>query len=552
MRAQTVKLVCAMPNATMALKKDEGRPTKDDRMLPEFRNEPFGDLAAAERRATMQRALRTVAGQFGATYPLIINGEHITTEERIASLNPADPKKVVGYTSKASVEHAARAIEAAHAAFASWRRVPVEARARVLLRAAALMRRRKEELAAWMVYEVSKNWVEADADVAEAIDFCEYYARQALRLQGGAHPLVPWAGESNTLCYLPLGAGVAIPPWNFPLAITTGLVVAPVVAGNTIVLKPASAAPVIAAKLVTILEEAGLPPGVVNYLPGAGGTIGDVLVDHPLTRFIGFTGSMEVGLRICERASVRQPGQLWLKRTILEMGGKDGIVVDETADLEAAAAGIVAAAFGFQGQKCSACSRAIIVESVYDTLVERIVERTQALKLGNPAEPHTFMGAVVDKAAFDKITNYMIIGQAEGRLVAGGEVVDHDLLSDGGYFINPTVFAEIDPEARLAQEEIFGPVLSIIKADDFEHALAIANNTQYGLTGALFSTDLSRIERAYADFHVGNLYINRKCTGALVGVQPFGGFNMSGTDSKAGGPDYVALFTQAKVISEKL
>ncbi|MFV9507846.1 MAG: L-glutamate gamma-semialdehyde dehydrogenase, partial [Oscillochloridaceae bacterium umkhey_bin13] len=449
-------------------------------------------------------------------------------------------------------EQAAHALEVAHARFEQWRRVPVEARAKVLLRAAAIMRRRKEELAAWMVYEVSKSWAEADGDVAEAIDFCEYYARQAMRLQDTTQPLVPWPGETNSLRYIPLGAGVAIPPWNFPLAITAGLVVAPVVAGNTIVLKPASAAPVIAAKLVEVLEEAGLPPGVVNFVPGSGAAVGDVLVDHPLTRFIGFTGSMEVGLRINERASVRQPGQLWIKRTVLEMGGKDGIVVDETADLEAAAAGIVAAAFGFQGQKCSACSRAIIVADVYDTMVERIAERTRALKLGNPTEPETFMGAVVDKGAFDKISSYIALGQEEGRLVAGGEVVDHDLIKDGGYFINPTVFADIAPTARLAQEEIFGPVLALIKAKDFEEALAIANNTEYGLTGALFSNDIQRIERAYDEFHVGNLYINRKCTGALVGVQPFGGFNMSGTDSKAGGPDYVALFTQAKVVSEKL
>ncbi len=521
-------------------------------MLPEYRNEPFGDFTSSERRSAMQRALRTVAGQFGASYPLIIDGERIETEERIASLNPADPKKVVGYVAKANAEQAARAVEVANARFHSWKRVPVEARAKVLLRAAAIMRRRKEELAAWMVYEVSKTWVEADADVAEAIDFCEYYARQALTLQGTAHPLVPQAGETNSLRYIPLGAGVAIPPWNFPLAITAGLVVAPVVAGNTIVLKPASAAPVIAAKLMEVLEEAGLPPGVVNFVPGAGSAVGDVIVDHPLTRFIGFTGSMEVGLRINERASVRQPGQLWIKRTILEMGGKDGIVVDETADLEAAAAGIVAAAFGFQGQKCSACSRAIIVESVYDTMVERIAERTKALKLGNPAEPDTAVGAVVDRGAFDKISSYIAIGQDEGRLVAGGEVVDHELLRDGAYFINPTVFADIAPDARLAQEEIFGPVLAVIKARDFDHALEIANNTQYGLTGAVYTGDIGRIERAYEEFHVGNLYINRKCTGAMVGAHPFGGFNMSGTDSKAGGPDYVALFTQAKVISEKL
>ncbi|RRR65372.1 MAG: L-glutamate gamma-semialdehyde dehydrogenase [Candidatus Viridilinea halotolerans] len=520
--------------------------------LPEYRNEPFGDITGAERRPTMQRALRHIHGQLGASYPLIIDGERITTDDQLLSLCPAEPTKVVGKVSKASSALALRAVEVAHARFAQWRRVPVEDRVRIVLRAAALMRRRKEELAAWLVYEVSKSWIEADADVAEAIDFCEYYARQALRHQATLQPLFTWPGESNKLSYIPLGAGLAIPPWNFPLAITTGLVIAPMVVGNTLVLKPSSAAPVIAAKLVEILEEAGMPPGVVNYLPGSGAAVGDLLVDHPLTRFISFTGSKEVGLRIHERASIRQPGQLWIKRTVLEMGGKDAIIVDESADLQAAAAGIVAAAFGFQGQKCSACSRAIIVASVYDTMVERIAERAHALLLGNPTAPETFMGAVVDKAAFTKISDYIALGQEEGRLVFGGEVVDHELLKDGGYFISPTVFADIAPDARLAQEEIFGPVLAIIKADDFEHALAIANNTEYGLTGGVYSNHFAHIARAYEEFHVGNLYINRKCTGALVGVQPFGGFNMSGTDSKAGGPDYVGLFTQAKVVTEKL
>lgn len=521
-------------------------------VLPEFRNESFGDFSSSERRVAMQRAIRDVANMMGATYPLIIGGERIITSDTIASLNPADPRKVVGYACKADAELAHSAIETAHAAFETWRRTPVEARAGVLLRAAALMRRRRAELCAWMVYEVSKSWGEADADVAEAIDFCEYYARQALRLQGLPQPLLPYPGERLDLRYIPLGAGVAIPPWNFPLAIMVNLTVAPVVAGNTMVLKPSSAAPIIAAKFVEILEEAGLPPGVVNYLPGSGGSVGDLLVDHPHTRFIAFTGSKEVGLRINERAAVRQPGQLWIKRAVLEMGGKDAIVVDETADLEAAAEGIVAAAFGFQGQKCSACSRAIIVESVYEPLLKRIAERTRQLKLGNPAEPDTFMGAVIDRSAFDKISNYIAIGQEEGRLLAGGEVVDHDLLADGGYFINPTVFADVAPDARIAQEEIFGPVLACIKAEDFEHALEIANNTEYGLTGALYSRNLERLEQARDDFHVGNLYLNRKCTGALVGVHPFGGFNMSGTDSKAGGPDYLLLFTQAKSIAERL
>ncbi len=521
-------------------------------MLPEFRNEPFGDFSSSERRAAMQRALRHVAGQFGATYPVVIHGERILREEKLASINPAEPKKVVGYVAKADQALANQALEAAEAAFHSWRRVPVEARAQVLLRAAAIMRRNKEDLAAWIVYEVSKTWVEADADVAEAIDFCEYYARQALRLQGERQSLTPYPGEYNELRYLPLGPGLAIPPWNFPLAIVTTLVVAPIVTGNTVVLKPSPRAPVMAAKLVEVLEAAGLPPGVVNYVPGDDAVLGDYLVDHPKVRFIGFTGSKQVGLRILGRAAVRQPGQNWLKRTILEMGGKDATVVDETADLDAAAAGIVAGAFGFQGQKCSACSRAIVVEEVYDQVLQRVVERTRALRLGNPAQPETDVGAVIDQRAFHTISEYIAIGQEEGRLVAGGEVVDHDLLKDGGYFINPTVFADVPHEARISQEEIFGPVLAVTRARDFDEALAFANGTEYGLTGSLYSRSLERLERAREEFHVGNLYLNRKCTGALVGVHPFGGFNMSGTDSKAGGPDYLHLFTQPKAIAEKL
>lgn len=521
-------------------------------MLPEFRTEPYGDFSSGERRAAMQRALRHAAGQFGATYPLVINGERILREEKLASINPAEPNKIVGHVCKADQELANQALTAAEAAFQSWRRVPVEARARVLLRAAAIMRRHKEELAAFMVYEVSKTWVEADADVAEAIDFCEWYARQALTLQAGNHPLAPNPGEHLDLRYIPLGPGLAIPPWNFPFAIATTLTVAPIVTGNTVVLKPSPRAPVMAAKLVDILEEAGLPPGVVNFVPGDDAVLGDYLVDHPKVRFIGFTGSKNIGLRVMGRAAVRQPGQNWLKRSILEMGGKDATVVDETADLEAAADGIVAGAFGFQGQKCSACSRAIIVESVYDHVLQRVIEKTRALRLGNPALPETNVGAVIDQRAFDQISEYIAIGQEEGRLVAGGEVVDHELLKDGGFFVNPTVFADVAPRARISQEEIFGPVLAVTRARDYDEALAFANDTEYGLTGALFSRDLARLERAREDFHVGNLYLNRKCTGALVGIHPFGGFNMSGTDSKAGGPDYLRLFTQPKSIAEKL
>ena len=407
------------------------------------------------------------------------------------------------------------------------------------------MRQRRFLLNAWMIYETSKSWAEADADTAEAIDFLEFYGREMLRL-AERQPLTRIPEEESDLVYIPLGVGVAIPPWNFPSAIMAGLTTSAIVAGNTVVFKPASTAPVIAAQFVNILLEVGLPAGVVNFLPGPGGAIGDALVQHPKVRFISFTGSREVGLHIHELASKHQPGQIWLKRTALEMGGKDAVVVDETADLEAAATAIVASAFGFQGQKCSAGSRAILVEQVYDEVVQKVVEKARTLTIGDPTDPKTYMGAVIDDAAFQKIKGYIEVGKQEGRLLLGGAT------KEGGYFIEPTIFADVAPTARLAQEEIFGPVLAIIKARDFDDALAIANGTEYGLTGSLYSRDRERIERAKREFHVGNLYFNRKCTGAMVGVHPFGGFNMSGTDSKAGGRDYLLLFTQAKAMSEKL
>jgi len=408
------------------------------------------------------------------------------------------------------------------------------------------MRRRIYEVAAWMCFEVSKSWIEAYADAAEAVDFMEFYAREMMRL-GGSQPVVPYPGEENELRYVPLGVTVVIPPWNFPLAITTGMTTAAIVTGNTVVLKPASTAPVIAAKLAEILEEAGLPPGVLNYLPGPGRAVGDHMVCHPLTRNIAFTGSMEVGKSIFEKAAKVQPGQIWLKRTILEMGGKDCMVVDETADLDAAAAAVVAAAFGFQGQKCSACSRLIAHRDIYDSLLEKVVDRARMLTIGHTAsQENLFMGGVIDEAAYKSINGYIEIGKKEGRAVLSGSRVP-----EAGWFIPPTIIADVDRNARIAQEEIFGPVLAVIKARDFDDALDIANGTQFGLTGGLFSNDRSRLERARHEFHVGNLYFNRKCTGALVGVQPFGGFNMSGTDSKAGGSDYLLLFMQGKSITEE-
>ena len=517
-------------------------------MPGEFRNEPFTDFTKAENRAAMERALEQVRSQLGRTYPLIIDGREISGDQKTPSYNPAKPDQVIGYVVDCTVEQAHEAIAAADRAFQTWSRVPAEERAEGLFRTAAKLRERKFELCAWLVYEVSKSWAEADGDIAELIDFAEYYGREMLRL-AGPQPVVPYPGEKNEMIYIPLGVGAIIPPWNFPAAIMGGMTMAAVVTGNTTVLKPAHTSPIIAAIFTRIfIEEAKLPPGVVNFIPGPGGLIGDAIVDHPRTRFIAFTGSKEIGLRIFERAAKRQPGQLWLKRTILEMGGKDSIVVDETADLDAAAEAIVAAAFGFQGQKCSACSRAIVVEQVYDDVLQKVLERTKKLKVGDPAEPDTNVGAVIEPKAFNKIREYLDIGKKEGKVLTGGEVGDEAK----GYFVPPTVIADVAPDARISLEEIFGPVLAFVRARDFDDALAIANNTEYGLTGGVFSRQQDRLERAREEFHVGNLYLNRKCTGALVGVQPFGGFNMSGTDSKAGGPDYLLLFMQAKTISNRL
>ncbi len=519
-------------------------------MKKPFANEPLTDFSQPANVDAFHTALEKVRVQLGRTYPLIIGGEKIFTEETFASTNPARPAEIIGRVSKATPELADRAVRAAATAFESWRRVPAAERARYLFSAAKIMRQRKHEFSALMVLEAGKTWVEADADTAEAIDFMEFYGREMLRLCCPL-PTLPEPAHETELRYIPLGVGVVIPPWNFPNAIMTGMTTAAIVSGNTAVLKPASATPVIAAWLAELLtDELHLPPGVLNFVPGPGGAVGDVLVDHPLTRFIAFTGSKEIGLRINQRAAAVHPGQKWLKRAVLEMGGKDAILVDETADLDEAAAGIVSAAFGFQGQKCSACSRAIIVASVYDAVLAKIIERTNALTVGNPAlGPEMDMGPVIDAAALAKHLEYIEIGKGEGRLVAGGEAIANRA---GGYYLQPTVFADVPPDARLAQEEIFGPVLAVIKARDFEDGLAIANNTEYGLTGSIYSMRRDRLEHAREEFHCGNLYLNRKCTHALVGVHPFGGFNMSGTDSKAGGSDYLLLFTQAKVISERV
>ena len=513
----------------------------------EFKNEPFVDFSRHDNAQAMREALIRVGDMLGHEYELVIGGERLRTKGKIESRNPSRPAQIVGIHQKAGAEHAEQAVEAALRAFATWQYVPVEERASLLLNAAEIIRERKFEFCAWLTYEVGKNWAEADADVAETIDFLEFYAREALRLASTTTP-IQFPGERNQLLYIPLGVGAVIPPWNFPFAIMAGMTSAAIVTGNTVVLKPSSDSPTIAAKFVEVLEEAGMPGGVVNFCPGSGATFGNAIVEHPKTRYIAFTGSRDVGLEIHERAAKNQKGQIWIKRTVLEMGGKDSILVCADADLDAAVDGVVAAAFGFSGQKCSACSRAIVEAPVYDIFVERVREKVAKLTVGDPAT-NPNMGPVVNKTAMDSILGYIETGKKEGRLVAGGKAVEN---ADGGFFVEPTVIADIAPDAVISQEEIFGPVLAVIKVADFDEGLKVANNTEYGLTGAIYSGSREALETARREYHVGNLYLNRKCTGAMVGAHPFGGFNMSGTDSKAGGPDYLLLFTQAKSVAEKL
>ncbi|WAH39255.1 L-glutamate gamma-semialdehyde dehydrogenase [Alicyclobacillus dauci] len=509
-----------------------------------YRNEPPIDFTTAPHKDKLLAALEQVKAQFGKTYPLYINGKQIQTENPLASVNPAKHREVVGYVSQANQKHIDEAIDAAKKAFESWRHTSFEERAMYLMKAAEIMRRRKPELMAWQIYESGKNWAEADGDVNEAIDFLEYYARQAIRLGKGVE-VEPYPGEDNRMMYLPLGVGVVIPPWNFPLAILTGTTVAALVTGNTVLLKPSPLSSVMAAKFVEIMDELRLPAGVLNFVPGPPEEIGDYMVGHKDVRFVSFTGSKTTGLHIDETAHKKAEGQRWIKRVVAEMGGKDGIVVDETSDPEEAAAAIVASAFGFQGQKCSAGSRAIIHEAIYDKVVEHIVEKAKALSVGAPAENFA-VGPVIDEKSFAKVTGYIEIGKKEAKLVLGGTADDSE-----GYFVNPTVFIDAAPDARIMQEEIFGPVLAVCKVKSFEEGIEVFNNTEYGLTGSVFSRLRERLEYARQNMDCGNLYLNRKCTGSLVGIQPFGGFNMSGTDAKAGGPDYLLNFVQPKTVTEQ-
>ena len=513
--------------------------------LPEFHNEPYADFAQPAARQTAEAALRQVRSEFGREYLLRIGGDWISTGDALVSVNPSNPREAVGIHHRATTELANDAVEAAHAYFPQWSRTPAAERVRMLLEAARILRARKMEFDAWLVLEAGKTWPEAEADVSEAIDFCEYYAREMLRL-AGAQRLHQLPGEHDETIYIPLGVGVVIPPWNFPLAILAGMTAASLVAGNTAVVKPSSETPTIAAKFAEVLLEAGFPEASFTLLTGSGGTVGDSLVEHPKTRFISFTGSRDVGLRINELAARHRPGQIWIKRVIAEMGGKDAIIVDADADLDKAVDGVLASAFGYQGQKCSACSRAIVDAQVYDGFLDKLAAKARDIKVGPAEDFGNYMGPVIGETARRTILEYIDTGKREGRLVAGGEA------PSVGYFIRPTIIADVEPGARIFQEEIFGPVLAVAKARDFEHALGLANDSQYGLTGAVFSNNADHLREAKERFHVGNLYFNRKCTGAMVGAHPFGGFNMSGTDSKAGGPDYLLLFLQAKSVAAKV
>ncbi len=515
--------------------------------LTTFKNEPLTDFSKSSNRQAFEAALKKVESELGKEYFLVVNGDRIRTNHSFKSLNPSKRDQVVGTFYDGNEEIAHKAVEAAHEVFQSWKRVEPAKRAQYLFKAAKLMRKRKHEFSSWMVYEVGKSWVEADADTAEAIDFMEFYGREMLRYSSD-QPLTKVPAEKNRLEYIPLGVGAVIPPWNFPLAILVGMTTAAIVAGNTVVLKPSSDSPAIAAKFFELMEEVGLPKGVLNYLPGPGSTMGDALTKHPKTRFIAFTGSKPVGLHINRAAADTQPGQIWIKRVIAEMGGKDSIIVDNEADLDKAAEGVLGSAFGFQGQKCSACSRVIVVESVKDKFMSKLLDRARKITVGNPVDPANYMGPVINQKAMESILWYVDRARQEGgRVVFGGTKDD-----SAGNFVMPTIVDQVDPKATISQEEIFGPVLAVITAKDFDNAIEIANNTEFGLTGAVYSKNRKKLERAKDEFHVGNLYLNRKCTGAMVGVHPFGGFNMSGTDSKAGGRDYLMLFTQAKVWSEKV
>jgi RHH-type proline utilization regulon transcriptional repressor/proline dehydrogenase/delta 1-pyrroline-5-carboxylate dehydrogenase len=505
---------------------------------------PDTDYANPEQRLKAEKALAQVKQQLGKTYQPLINGEYVATDHYLDSVNPCRSNELVGKVGQINLQQAAQAMEAAKAAFSSWKKTSATERANILRKAGDLMEQRRSELNAWICLEVGKIIPQADGEVSEAIDFCRYYAAEMERLESGTN--YDLAGENNRYFYQPKGIAVVIAPWNFPLAIATGMTVAALVTGNCTLLKPAATSSVIAAKLTEILVEAGIPKGVFQYVPGKGSEIGTYLVEHKDTHVIAFTGSKEVGCNIYGLAAKLAPGQKHLKRVIAEMGGKNAIIVDESADLDQAVAGVVQSAFGYSGQKCSACSRVIVAAPVHDTFLTRLVEATKSLNLGAADDPQVQMGSVIDQTARDRILEYIAQGQQQSELALTMTT------PEGGYYIPPTIFKGVNPDHTLAQAEIFGPVLAVMKADNFDQALAMANGTDYALTGGLYSRTPQHIEQAAREFEVGNLYINRNITGAIVARQPFGGFKLSGVGSKAGGPDYLLQFLDPRVVTENI
>lgn len=508
-----------------------------------FINEPMVDFKNKKHRSAFPEALTDVRKKLGRTYPLYINNREIRTSDTIDSLNPNKPSEIIGTICQAGQEEIEKAMEAAKTAFPKWRDTAPEERAEYLIKGADIMRRRIFEFSAWQVLEVGKQWDQAYADLAEAIDFLEYYAKEMIRL-GTPKRMGNIPGENNIHFYEPKGIAAVIAPWNFPLAISAGMVSAAIVSGNPVIYKPSSLSSVIGHQLVEVFREAGLPPGVFNYTPGRSRVMGDFLVEHKEISMIAFTGSMDVGLHIIEKAAKVQPGQANVKKVVCEMGGKNAIIVDDDANLDEVIPGVLYAAFGFQGQKCSACSRVIVLDPVYDRFIERLKKGAAALKIGNPEDPSAYMGAVVDSSARDKIQEYIEIGNKEGNLVFQSEVPEE------GYYIPITIFDGITPEHRIAQEEIFGPVLSVMRVRDFDQAIEWANSTRYALTGGVYSRSPDHLDQARREFRVGNLYLNRHNTGALVFRQPFGGSKMSGAGTKAGGPDYLLHFMDPRLVSE--
>ncbi|MCS7165470.1 MAG: L-glutamate gamma-semialdehyde dehydrogenase [Candidatus Calescibacterium sp.] len=527
------------------MKKEKLHYTKND-----YQTEPFLDFSNPENVQKVRDAISYVESNLSKEYPLFIGGKEFYSDKKIKSINPAEYSQVVGIFQDATIEQAEMAVEAAEKAFKTWSKLDVYQRAHIFFRAANILRQRKYEAIAWMILEVGKNYAEADADVAETIDYLEYYAQQMINIHENPQRLLRFPGERNYYHYLPLGVVVVIPPWNFPLAIAAGMSIAAMIAGNTVILKPSYDACFMSYFFYSIMKEAGLPDGVLNFLSGRGSVVGDFLVKHPKVRMIAFTGSKDVGINIYKEAANVSPGQKHLKRVIAEMGGKNAIIVDNIKNeefLEYAAESVLISAFGYQGQKCSACSRLLLHKNIYDKFMSIFLEKVKRIEIGLPKE-NKFMGPVINKSAQEKIMEYIEIGKKQNKLVYGG----NKLFEDKGYYIEPTIFENVKPEDTIAQEEIFGPVLAVMEFEDFDYAIEIANSTQYGLTGAVFSEDRYNIQKAVNEFHCGNLYINRKCTGAIVGVHPFGGFNMSGTDAKAGGPDYLLYFLQGRSVSEKL